>query len=495
MLFNSIQFAVFLPVVFILYWFIAKKNLRVQNVLLLVASYVFYGWWDWRFLCLLILMATANYIIGIGIGDSKGKRAGRVWFIAGLIINLGVLGVFKYFNFFIDSFIDMFGWFGYELSRSTTRIILPVGISFYTFLSLSYIIDIHKKTLVANRNIIDVLLSLGFFPIILAGPIQRPASLLSQIAIKREFNYALTVDGLRQILWGMFTKVVIADNLATYVDDIFLNYSGYSGSTLLLGAILYSFQIYADFSGYSNIAIGVAKLFGFSLVQNFAYPYFSRDITEFWKRWHISLVTWFRDYVFLPISFRVSWRLTGERVFFMKADLFIYIIASAVVWFLTGLWHGASYTFIIWGMIHGFLLILYRWQMKPRKRLFKRLNINNKSIAVVGPESFLTFIVVMVAWIFFRADSAGHAVSYISGILSSTLFSVPAFPDSLKALPVILLLIGFIVAEWFGRDQEHPLARLGLSWRRTYRFAMYYMIIILIIWFSGSEQQFIYFQF
>lgn len=495
MLFNSIQFAIFLPIVFVLYWFVTKRNLKIQNILLLVASYVFYGWWDWRFLFILILLSVANYFIGIGIENNQEKKGGKIWFVTGLIVNLGVLGIFKYYNFFIDSFIDLVSLFNYDLPRSTTKIILPLGISFYTFLSLSYIIDIRKKTLVANRNIIEVILSLSFFPIILAGPIERPASLLPQIERRREFKYDQAVDGLRQILWGLFTKVVIADNLAIYVDELFLNYSNYSGSTLLLGAIFYAIQIYADFSGYSDMAIGVAKLFGFNLMRNFAYPYFSRDISEFWKRWHISLVNWFRDYVFLPISFAVSWRLKGEKVLFIRNELFIYIVASTIVWFLTGLWHGANYTFIIWGMIHGFFLILYKCQMKPRKTLFKKLNINNKGIALSIIESLLTLIIVLVAWIFFRAENIGHALGYISGIFSQSLFEIPKFSGMEKALTTIILVVIFVLIEWRGRESQYAIAKIGLGWKRPLRYAFYYAIIIMIFLLGASEQAFIYFQF
>lgn len=495
MQFNSIQFLIFLPLVFVLYWLVIKKNLKAQNILLLAASYVFYGWWDWRFLCLLILLSTVNYFIGIELDGNQEKRRGKIWFAAGLVINIGILAVFKYFNFFIDSFIDFAALAGYDLPRSTTKIILPVGISFFTFLSLSYIIDIKKKTLTSNRNIIEVLLSLSFFPIILAGPIQRPASLLPQIAGKREFNYEQAVDGLKQILWGLFAKVVIADNLAVYVDGFFLNYSAYSGSTLLLGAIFYSVQIYADFSGYSDMAIGIAKLFGFNLMRNFAYPYFSKDISEFWKRWHISLVTWFRDYVFLPISFAISWKIKGEKVLFIRNELFIYIVASTIVWFLTGLWHGANYTFIIWGLIHGFFLILYKWQMKPRKKILKKLNVRNKAITVVVVESFLTLVIVVTAWIFFRAESIGQATGYISGILNSSLLTVPNFDGRLKALIILTIVLGFAIVEWIGREESFAIARLGSKWPKTLQYSFYYLIIITTIWFSGTEQQFIYFQF
>lgn len=495
MLFNSIEFAVFLPIVLVLYWFIANRNLKAQNIMLLVASYTFYGWWDWRFLVLLVILSLANYLVGIRIEKNDTNRKGKIWFIAGLIINIGVLGVFKYYNFFIDSFIDAASLIGYDLPRSSTNIILPVGISFYTFMSISYIIDIRKKTFTSNRNIIEVLLSLSFFPIILAGPIQRPASLLPQIKKKREFSYDQAVDGLKQILWGLFAKVVIADNLAIYIDDFFINYSNYSGSTLLLGAVFYTVQIYADFSGYSDMAIGTAKLFGFNLMRNFAYPYFSRNIAEFWKRWHISLVTWFRDYMFLPISFAVSWKTKSDRILFIKADIFIYAVASLVVWFLTGLWHGANYTFIAWGMIHGVFLIFYKWQVKPRKAFFKKLNISNKNIAVVGVETFLTFVIVILAWIFFRAENLRQAIDYIDGILSPSIFTVPFFPHGLRALALILLVIVFLTIEWFGKEQLYGIAKTGMRSGRAVRHALYYSIIVVIILFGPGRQQFIYFQF
>ena len=485
----------FFPVLFLLYWLVINKNVKTQNALLLVASYIFYGWWDWRFLCLLIGLSLANYFIGIEIGRNHDKKKTKAWLFLGLILNLGVLVIFKYYNFFIDSFIDLVSVFGYDLPESTTKIILPVGISFYTFLSLSYLIDIYKKSILANENIIKVLLSLSFFPIILAGPIQRPASLLPQISEKRVFRYDLAVDGLKQILWGLFVKVVIADNLAIYVDEFFLNNSEYSGSTLFLGAIFYTIQIYADFSGYSDMAIGIAKLFGFNLMRNFAYPYFSRDISEFWKRWHISLVTWFRDYLFLPVSFAVSWKIKGEKVLFIRNELFIYFIASAIVWFLTGLWHGANYTFIVWGMIHGLFLILYKWQLKPRKQLFRKLNISNKALPVIIIESLLTMTIVVLAWIFFRADNIDHAIQYLSGIMNSSFFSVPIFDGRLKAVMICIIVLGFFIIEWKGKEHPYTIAKLGSKWPRVYRFSVYYLIILVTIWFSGKEQQFIYFQF
>jgi len=489
-LFNSIEFAIFLPVVFLIYWFALNSNLKMQSCFLLLAGYFFYGWWDWRFLFLLILVSIINYLIGIRIDINEENRKRKIWLITGLVINISILGVFKYYNFFVDSFIDLISMAGYDLQGSTVNIVLPLGISFYTFLSLSYLLDIYKKNLTANRNVIEVLLSLSFFPIILAGPIQRPSSLLPQIATKREFNYPRAVDGLRQILWGLFVKIVIADNLAPHVEDIFLNYSDYSGSTLLSGAFFYAIQIYADFSGYSNIAIGTASLFGFSLMRNFDYPYFSRDITEFWKKWHISLTSWFRDYLFLPISFAISWKIKKERVIFIRTDLFIYIVASTITWFLTGLWHGANYTFIVWGMIHGFFLIIYQWQRKPRKKLFKILRISNNNIIVVAIETFITLLIVILAWVVFRSSTIQQSAEYLRGIFSSSLLSFPqVFPKT-----AILTTIIFILAEFVQRNKKHALQIEKIKYRLL-RWGIYFGIVLMILLFGGGNQKFIYFQF
>jgi D-alanyl-lipoteichoic acid acyltransferase DltB (MBOAT superfamily) len=490
MLFNSLDFAVFIIIVFLIYWFIVNKNLKHQNGFLLLASYFFYGFWDWRFLLLLIIVSLINYFIGIEIDKSLFKKRRKTYLLIGLVINIGILGVFKYYNFFIDSFIDFLSLFGYHLQRSSTRILLPLGISFYTFLSLSYIIDIYKKNLSADSNIIDVLLTLSFFPIILAGPIQRPSTLLPQIAEKRKFEFENAVDGLRQILWGLFVKIAIADNIATPADDIFQNFSHYSGSTLLLGAVLYSIQIYADFSGYSNIAIGTAKLFGFNLMRNFDNPYFSRDITEFWKKWHISLTTWFRDYVFLPISFAVSWNIKEGKEFYISTSLLIYIIASIITWFLTGLWHGANYTFLVWGMIHGGFLIFYQWQRKPRKKLLKSIGISNNNRVIVIFESAITLFVVLIAWIFFRSDSVHNAIIFLGGISSKSLFSRPdVFPKVAMIFSVIFILI-----EYIQRQKQHALQMENIK-SGAVRWGIYLGIIFLILFFGGGDQKFIYFQF
>ena len=470
-----------------------ESNLKFQNILLLIASYVFYGWWDLKLLFLLIILSVSNYFIAIWINKNEINRKRRNWLITGLIINIGILIVFKYYNFFIDSFVDLLSIAGYNLPKSTTKIILPVGISFYVFLSLSYIIDVYKKTLNADRNIFEVLLSLGFFPIILAGPIQRPSTLIPQIVKRREFNYNQLVDGLGQILWGLFVKVVIADNLAFYADDFFLNYSHYSGSTLLLGAIFYAIQIYADFSGYSNMAIGIAKLFGFNLMQNFAYPYFSRDITEFWKRWHISLTTWFRDYVFLPLSFTISWKIKGNKVFSIKTDLFIYIVASIATWMLTGLWHGANYTYILWGMIHGSLLICYHLQRNPRKKFLKKTGITNDHLVIRVFETIITLSAVLIAWIFFRASSVSVAIEYLSDMFSSSLFTYPGiFPVDL-----IIIIIIFIIVEWISREKLHPFQIEKRKKTLIILKPVFISIVIwaIILWGAFKNKEFIYFHF
>ena len=311
MLFNSIDFAIFLPIVFILYWFVTNKNLRLQNLLIVTASYVFYGWWDWRFLSLIIFSTIVDYSVGLKLKTEENqiKRKALLW--TSILINLGFLGFFKYCNFFLDNFISTFSFFGAEIKANSLNIILPVGISFYTFQTLSYTIDVYKRKLVPTKDFIAFSAFVSFFPQLVAGPIERATNLLPQFYNKRNFDYSKAADGMRQILWGLFKKVVIADNCAEYANLIFNNSTDYSGSTLVLGAIFFTFQIYGDFSGYSDIAIGTSRLFGFDLMQNFNFPYFSRDIAEFWRRWHISLSTWFRDLSLHTIR-REPWRNSYE---------------------------------------------------------------------------------------------------------------------------------------------------------------------------------------
>src|SRR5690554_2973016 len=340
MLFNSFDFALFLPIVFILYWFVANKNIRMQNLLIVVASYVFYGWWDWRFLSLILFSTLVDYLVGVRLGteDNQAKRKVLLW--TSILVNLGFLGFFKYYNFFLDNFIASFSFFGHEISANSLNIILPVGISFYTFQTLSYTIDVYKRKLEPTTDFIAFTAFVSFFPQLVAGPIERATNLLPQFYTKRRFEYAKAVDGMRQILWGLFKKIVIADNSAQIANEIFNNFSDYSGRTLFLGALFFTFQIYGDFSGYSDIAIGTSRLFGFNLKQNFAFPYFSRDIAEFWRRWHISLSTWFRDYLYIPLG--------GSR-----GGLWMKIRNTFIIFIVSGFWHGANWTFIVWGALNA----------------------------------------------------------------------------------------------------------------------------------------------
>ncbi len=326
MLFNSIDFAIFLPIVFILYWFVTNKNLRLQNALIVVSSYVFYGWWDWRFLSLIFFSTIVDYTIGIQLKKEERQKRRKYLLWTSILINLGFLGFFKYYNFFLDNFISAFSFFGSEISASSLNIILPVGISFYTFQTLSYTIDVYRRKLEPTKDFIAFSAFVSFFPQLVAGPIERATHLLPQFYTKRTFDYTLAVNGMRQILWGLFKKIVIADNCAEYANMIFNNSADYSGSTLVLGALFFTFQIYCDFSGYSDIAIGTSRLFGFDLMRNFNFPYFSRDIAEFWRRWHISLSTWFRDYVYIPLG--------GSR-----GGLWMKIRNTFIIFIVSGFWH------------------------------------------------------------------------------------------------------------------------------------------------------------
>ncbi len=482
MLFNSIDFAVFLPVVFVLYWFVANWNLRLQNLLVVAASYVFYGWWDWRFLSLILFSTVVDYSVGIVLSreENQNRRKALLW--TSILVNLGFLGFFKYYNFFLDNFVTAFSFFGSEIKAGSLSIILPVGISFYTFQTLSYSIDVYRRNLEPTRDFIAFSAFVSFFPQLVAGPIERAASLLPQFYVKRRFEYAKAVDGLRQILWGLFKKIVIADNCAEYANLIFNNSADHSGSTLVLGAIFFTFQIYGDFSGYSDIAIGTSRLFGFDLMRNFAFPYFSRDIAEFWRRWHISLSTWFRDYVYIPLG--------GSR-----GGIGMQVRNTFIIFIVSGFWHGANWTFILWGALNALYFL---------PLLLTKNNRNNMGTVAAGrffPSlremgmMLTTFALTVFAWIFFRAENVGHALGYISGIFSSSLFALPDFAGAGRAFKLLAMLAVFLLVEWTGREGQYAIARLGISWKRPVRYAMYYGIILAILTFGGKEQQFIYFQF
>lgn len=478
MLFNTISFALFLPIVFIFYWFVANKNLKLQNILLLLSSYFFYACWDWRFLFLLIFSTLLDYYTGLKMCDSQNKTQKKFWFILSVSINLGFLGIFKYYNFFIDSFVGLISNFGFKMNPYTLNIILPVGISFYTFHGLSYVIDIFKDRIKAEKNFIDYSVFVSFFPLLVAGPIERATHLLPQIQKKRTFDYAIAIDGLRQILWGLFKKVVIADQCATYANQIFNNSADQSGSNLVLGALFFAFQIYGDFSGYSDIAIGTARLFGIDLLKNFAFPYFSRDIAEFWRRWHISLSTWFRDYLYIPLG--------GS-----KGGTWIKVRNTFIIFLVSGFWHGANWTFLIWGFLNALYImpsIIFNTHRNNLDTVAQgKLLPNFKELFLM----MLTFSLTVFAWIFFRAQNVTHALSYISGIFTKSLFTMPT------VTPLVLFaLIGlFIIIEWIGRQNQYAIAHFGSSWPKPLRWSFYYLIIAAIFYFNGVEQQFIYFQF
>lgn len=356
MLFNSIDFAIFLPIVFILYWFVFKNNLKLQNLLIFVASLVFYGWWDWRFLSLILFSILTDYIIGMALGKEENPVKRKVLLWTSIIVNLGFLGFFKYYNFFIDNFVSAFSFFGKDISIASLHIILPVGISFYTFQTMSYTIDVYRKQFVPTKDFVAFSAFVSFFPLLVAGPIERAKNLLPQFYFKRTFDYTRAVDGLRQILWGLFKKIVIADNCAEYANMIFNNSDDYSGSTLALGALMFTFQIYGDFSGYSDIAIGTSRLFGFNAMKNFSFPYFSRDIAEFWRRWHISLSTWFRDYLYIPLG--------GSQ-----GGTWMKVRNTFIIFLVSGFWHGANWTFIAWGFLNALYFLPLLLTKNNRKNL------------------------------------------------------------------------------------------------------------------------------
>lgn len=482
MLFNSIDFAIFLPIVFILYWFATNKNLKLQNFLIVAASYLFYGWWDWRFLSLILFSTIVDYSVGLGLLKQENQTKRKVLLWTSIIVNLGFLGFFKYYNFFLDNFITAFSFFGTEIKASSLNIILPVGISFYTFQTLSYSIDVYKRRLEPTKDFIAFSAFVSFFPQLVAGPIERATHLLPQFYKKRTFDYSKAVDGMRQILWGLFKKIVIADNCAEYANLIFNNSADYSGSTLVLGALFFTFQIYGDFSGYSDIAIGTSRLFGFDLMRNFNFPYFSRDIAEFWRRWHISLSTWFRDYLYIPLG--------GSR-----GGMWMKVRNTFAIFIVSGFWHGANWTFIVWGALNAIYFLPVLLTNNNRNNL--EIVAQGKFLPSIKELSYmlLTFGLTVFAWIFFRANNIGHAISYISEILSPSLFTIPKFAGIWKALTTIILIGIFVLIEWQGREGQYAISQLGIKWKRPLRYAMYYAIIIAIFWFGGKEQQFIYFQF
>lgn len=482
MLFNSIDFAIFLPTVFILYWFVVNRSLKLQNLLIVTASYVFYGWWDWRFLTLIIFSTIVDYTIGRKLKNEENQLKRKVLLWTSILVNLGFLGFFKYYNFFLDNFILAFSFFGAEIKANSLNIILPVGISFYTFQTLSYTIDVYKRKLEPTKDFIAFSAFVSFFPQLVAGPIERATNLLPQFYNKRSFEYSKAVDGMRQILWGLFKKIVIADNCAEYANMIFNNSSDYSGSTLVLGAIFFAFQIYGDFSGYSDIAIGTSRLFGFNLMQNFKFPYFSRDIAEFWRRWHISLSTWFRDYLYIPLG--------GSR-----GGTWMKVKNTFIIFIVSGFWHGANWTFIVWGALNAIYFLPLLLTNKNRNNM--KTVAEGKSLPNIKEVTsmLLTFGLIVIAWIFFRAKDIDHAISYINEIFSTSLFTFPHLNPLSGVLMTIILIFIFVLVEWIGRSGKYALSNIDVVKSRSVRWIFYVLLVIIMIIFQGTQQDFIYFQF
>tara|TARA_B100001093_G_scaffold519927_1_gene611443 strand:+ start:30277 stop:31722 length:1446 start_codon:yes stop_codon:yes gene_type:complete len=481
MLFNSIDFAIFLPICFVIYWFLLKNNIKYQNLFIAVSSYIFYAWWDWRFLSLIFVSTIVDFYVAKKIHVSREKKRKKL-LILSLFINIGLLCFFKYYNFFLDNFVSAFSFFGFSFNAKSLSIILPVGISFYTFQTISYSIDIYKKKIKPTDDFISFVAFVSFFPQLVAGPIERAANLLPQFHKKRIFSYEIASDGMRQILWGLFKKIVIADNCAVFVNEIFANYSEYSSSTLFLGAVFFAFQIYGDFSGYSDMAIGIAKLFGFSLMQNFSFPYFSRDIAEFWRRWHISLSTWFRDYIYIPLG--------GSRVSIVKKIRNIFII-----FIVSGFWHGANWTFIIWGLLNAIYFLPLMILNKNRNNLNiiakdKNLPSLKEIISVI-----FTFCFTVIAWIFFRSDNVTKAIAYITNLFDLSIFTLPQIiSPKIDMLYTCCMLFIFLIFEWINRDKCFGFDIK--NYRKKLRWFLYLFFVLLIMFFGVFKNDtFIYFQF
>ena len=479
MLFNSIGFAIFFLIVFVLYWTAFGKKYKIQNILLLISSYYFYGCWNWHFLILLIFSTSLDYFTGLMMSDTLDKRKRQLWFWLSVCVNLGFLAIFKYYNFFVDSFADLLSTFGIKGNLTTLQVILPVGISFYTFHGLSYVIDIYYGRIKPERNFINYSVFVCFFPLLVAGPIERATHLLPQITRERTFDYTKAVDGLRQILWGLFKKIVIADNCASIVNPIFDNYHTQSSSNLLLGAILFAFQIYGDFSGYSDIALGTARLLGIELLRNFGFPYFSRDIAEFWRRWHISLTTWFRDYLYIPLGGSRGKKWQSVRNTF-------------IIFLVSGLWHGANWTFIFWGAFHAALfmpLLIF-----GRNRLYTNTVAEGKFLPSIKEftQMLTTFSLVILGWIFFRSTSLKDAFGYIISLFSHSIFTMPTHKVSTLSVYIFSLML----FEWIQRERKHGLSQIeSIIKLQPLRWGIYIFLILSIIQFGGKSETFIYFQF
>nr|WP_315155878.1 MBOAT family O-acyltransferase [uncultured Flavobacterium sp.] len=477
MFFNSIAFAIFLPIVFFLYWFVFNKTKSSQNALLIVASYYFYSCWDWRFLFLLVFSTFLDYYTGIRIEKSQTEKSRKFWFWLSIVVNLGFLGVFKYYNFFASSFSDLLNSAGINASPILLNVILPVGISFYTFHGLSYVIDIYYKRIKAEYNFIDYSLFVSYFPLLVAGPIERATHLLPEIKVKREFDLDKAKEGVYQIIWGLVKKVVIADTCATYANAIFDNYSSMNSLSLILGGIYFAFQIYGDFSGYSDMALGVSKLFGLDLLRNFNYPYFSRDIAEFWRRWHISLSSWFRDYLYIPLG--------GS-----KGGLLMKIRNTFIIFVVSGFWHGSNWTYIVWGFINAVYFLPLLLSNSNRNNMDSiHLKFNFDSVKVIM-SILCTFLLTCMAWVFFRSKTIIDAVLYLKRIIVNRDFNSQYLVNERYSYELLVMIFIFVLVEWNNRTKVEPISG-------KYNMVKLALAIIAILAFGtySDYKEFIYFQF
>ena len=483
MLFNSISFLIFLPIVYGLYWWIQswenfKHTISVQNILLLIASYFFYAYWNIWFLGLLIFSTSLDYFSGLKIESSATNQHKKIWFWLSICINLGLLGLFKYFNFISINLSELLGNFGWTYQPMLLLIALPIGISFYTFHGLSYVIDIYHDKIKAEKNILNYSLFVCFFPLLVAGPIERAQHLIPQLVQRKVFNRAKTINGLQQMLWGFFKKIVIADNCAVFVNQIFSDYENLNSSSLFIGAIFFSFQIYGDFSGYTDIALGAARLFGIELFNNFSYPYFSKSINEFWKRWHISLTSWFRDYIYIPMG--------GNRVNPIRK-----IINTIFVFLISGFWHGANWTYISWGFLNSIFIL-------PKTLSQKTQSIDSNKIAnkVIGAIKMLfTFLTVSILWVFFRSKTVYDASKYLQNLVFKWNSILPDFNGRKNALVLSFIIFVFMIFEWIGKSHNCPLVFTNSFKNKWLKWGFYYAIIFSILYFYRGNDQFIYFQF
>lgn len=466
----------FLPITLLLYWAVGFKRIKAQNAILLVASYFFYGLWDWRFLFLIAASSLVDYFAGLAIKATENNSKQKLYLYSSIVWNLGVLFLFKYYNFFIDEFATLFNMQQGEYAFSTLNLILPVGLSFYTFQTMSYTIDVYKKRIAPTRNLLNFLCFVSFFPQLVAGPIEKASDLLPQFSKKRTFNTEEVKEGLRQILWGLFKKMVIADNAAHIVNTVYAGPEDFGSLTLIYASVLFFFQIYGDFSGYSDIALGTAKLFGFKLSKNFNIPYLAKSVTDFWQRWHITLTRWFNDYVYFPLI-QNNLRNTTRR------NIAIFLTMG-----LIGLWHGADWTFIIFGVFQGLLIILERTPLtKDRKSsLFHRSSIPRLILPI------FSFIFITASSILFRSQNIEEV-----GIVLKRIFS---FIPSENIGPLLnkqflVFLVIMIACEIATRYKSFPLTQLDKYINRPTRWIIYYIFIFLIFRYAGPKESFIYFQF